>query len=546
MAHIVGTRTLLWTIAAGVAVSGIALRLVGLGRSAWLDEAWVANSVGALTWSGMFYYDAWLQTSPPLFLLLERATVSVVGLSVVALRLMPLAAGLAAMALMFPLSRRLLAPRFALLAWSLLVLSPVAIEYSKTVKQYSMELAAATLVLWVLVRYAEQPTLRRFGWLTAAVAVSLMAAYPIVFFVPSVMVGVLISRVGAGASGREIDTLTAEGTGRALVLGAVSAVTLLTVYIVFALPNSSPVLESFWFDGGRSIGQKLAHASYAMVGLLPIPDPIHRQQALVSVALAAVLGLGVWLGLVRYRHGRRKWLHWQILCGAPILLAIVAHGAGVYPISGRTSLFLLPPFLILTASCLQLVAHAGLRFGPRRALDRVLTVAVVSAVVLFAGNWVRRPVAALTAPVEDMASAIAFLRANVRDGDFLWVHASSVEGFKLYQTIEPWPVASAGFGRTGWPCCPRGAAAARGTADAEEVRLDLERGLPATFTGRVWLLYTTRPEHWRFVGLDESKVTEAVFLERGCQQGTAPTFLNTGVSVFDCGVGTVTQRPAVR
>jgi len=542
----VGTRTLLWTIAAGVAVSGIALRLVGLGRSAWLDEAWVANSVGALTWSGMFYYDAWLQTSPPLFLLLERATVSVVGLSVVALRLMPLAAGLAAMALMLPLSRRLLAPRFALLAWSLLVLSPVAIEYSKTVKQYSMELAAATLVLWVLVRYAEQPTLRRFGWLTAAVAVSLMAAYPIVFFVPSVMVGVLISRVGAGANGREIDTLTAEGTGRALVLGAVSAVTLLTVYIVFALPNSSPVLESFWFDSGRSIGQKLAHASYANVGLLPIPDPIHRQQALVSLALAAVLGLGLWLGLVRYRHGRRKWLHWQIVCGVPILLAIVAHGAGIYPISGRTSLFLLPPFLILTALCLQLVAHAGLRFGPRRALDRVLTVAVVSAVVLFTGNWVRQPVAALTAPVEDMASAIAFLRANVHEGDFLWVHASSVEGFKLYQTIEPWPVASAKFGRTGWPCCPRGAAAARGTGDAVEVRFDLERGLPATFTGRVWLLYTTRPEHWRFVGLDESKVMQAVFLERGCQQGTTPTFLNTGVSVFDCGVGTVTQRPAVR
>lgn len=523
MAHIVGTPTLFRVLAAGVALSGIALRLVGLGRSAWLDEAWVANSVDALTWSGMFYYDAWLQTSPPLFLLLERATVGVVGLSVVALRLMPLAAGLAAMALMLPLSRRLLAPRFALLAWSLLVLSPVAIEYSKTVKQYSMELAATTLVLWGLLRYAEQPTLRRFRWLTALVAVSLMAAYPIVFFVPSVMASVLISRGGAGAD-----------TRRALVLGAVSAVTLLAVYLVFLLPNSSPVLESFWFDGSRSLGQRLWHASYAMVGLLPIPDPIHRQQTLVSLALAAVLGLGVWLGVVRYRHGRREWLHWQVLCGVPILIAIVAHGAGVYPISGRTSLFLLPAFLILTALCLQLVAHAALRLGPRRMLDRALTVAVVSAVVLFAGNWVRRPVAALTAPGEDIASAMAFLRANVRDRDFVWVHASTVEGFKLYQTIEPWPVASAGFGRTGWPCCPRGAVVARGTGDAAEVRFDLERGLPAGFTGRVWLLYTTRPEHWRFVGLDESKVMETVFLERKCQQGVAPTFFNIGVSVFDC------------
>jgi 4-amino-4-deoxy-L-arabinose transferase-like glycosyltransferase len=519
----VGTPTLLRVLAAGVALSGIALRLVGLGRSAWLDEAWVANSVGATTWSGMFYYDAWLQTSPPLFLLLERATVGVVGFGVVAVRLMPLAVGVAAMALMLPLSRRLLAPRFALMAWSLLVLSPVAVEYSKTVKQYSMELAATTLVLWGLVRYTAQPTRGRFVWLTAMVAAGLTAAYPMVYFIPSVVAGVVISRGGAGTHVR-----------RALILGAVSAVTLLAVYLVFARPNSSPVLESFWFDASRSLGQRLWHASYAMVGLLPVPDPIHRQQTLVSLVLAAVLGLGVWLGVVRYRHGHRRWLHWQALCGVPILIAVVAHGAGVYPISGRTSLFLLPAFLLLTALCLQLAAHAALRRGPRRTLDRVLTVAVVSAVVLFAGNWVRRPVAALIAPVEDMAAALAFLRANVDDRDYLWVHASTVEGFKLYRTIEPGPAASTGFGRTGWPCCPRGAAVVRGAADAEAVRRDLERGLPEAFTGRVWLLYTTRPEHWRFVGLDESKVMEAVLLERRCQQGTAPTFLGVGVSVFTC------------
>ena len=49
------------------------LGLYGIERSLWLDEAWVANSVHAPTLHGMFYYPNWLQTSPPLFLLLAES-----------------------------------------------------------------------------------------------------------------------------------------------------------------------------------------------------------------------------------------------------------------------------------------------------------------------------------------------------------------------------------------------------------------------------------------------------------------------------------------
>ena len=67
----------------------LVLGLFGIARSLWLDEAWVANSVHAPTLREMFYYPGWLQTSPPLFLLLERGAVRIFGLSNPALRAVP-------------------------------------------------------------------------------------------------------------------------------------------------------------------------------------------------------------------------------------------------------------------------------------------------------------------------------------------------------------------------------------------------------------------------------------------------------------------------
>jgi hypothetical protein len=52
---------------------GIMTRTINLHQSLFVDEAW-ANSVLTESLHEMLYYDNWLQTSPPLFLLLVRYT----------------------------------------------------------------------------------------------------------------------------------------------------------------------------------------------------------------------------------------------------------------------------------------------------------------------------------------------------------------------------------------------------------------------------------------------------------------------------------------
>src|SRR5579883_1739266 len=84
-----GVRFAYWLAAAALLIAVVALGMYGMGRSLWLDEAWVANSVQEPSLGGMFHYSGWLQVNPPLFLLLVRGAVDIAGASNAAFRLVP-------------------------------------------------------------------------------------------------------------------------------------------------------------------------------------------------------------------------------------------------------------------------------------------------------------------------------------------------------------------------------------------------------------------------------------------------------------------------
>jgi len=115
-------------------VAGIGLFLVciGLRRSLWFDEAWVANSATSTSLYEVFYYPHWLQTSPPLFLLVVRASAAAFGLTTLSLRMVPLVMGVVSAALMAVVARRLWSIAYGLLAWVTFVLSPATMSSLRT------------------------------------------------------------------------------------------------------------------------------------------------------------------------------------------------------------------------------------------------------------------------------------------------------------------------------------------------------------------------------------------------------------------------------
>jgi hypothetical protein len=340
----------------------------------WLDETWVANSVLAPSLSGMLYYPDWLQTTPPLFLLLTRGAVRAAGLSNFSLRVIPLALALVAIAALLAAAWHILSPGFATLGCALVAFHPTVIEYSRTLKQYSGEMAASAIILLLTVRYLEEPSRRRFVWLVSGFVLMLPMAYAMAFLLPGVAL-VMGSRRGA-----------------ALILAAGAMLGIL--YWFFIRPNMGPQLRAFWTDNAQRITPGLGIALVFCVVALAL---IRKPMMLVTVV--------------------------------PCLLLAAANALQVYPNSPRTRLFIVPCFVLA-------ILMAGQELlGKRRLLD--IAASIVALVFMSNGAW-KQVHQHRNQPQEDFAGAVRFLQQHVAPGDLLLVHASVKEGFKLYTVMDHW------------------------------------------------------------------------------------------------------------
>ena len=526
----------IYLIAIIIGVYGILLRCLGLGRSLWLDEAWVANSVAARSVAGMFYYDSWLQSSPPLFLLLVREWVAAFGLTNMALRAVPLLMGLGAALSMVLLCRRILWRSYALAAWTLFVLSPVAIEYSRTLKQYSSELAASTTILLFCILYIQAPTSRRFWLLATTTVVGLLAGYGVVLVLPGLVLMMWMSPIRTSTPFKP-KALMSSRLGRAILLAAVSGGTLLVEYAIFIKPNSPATLRTGWArrarkNSGEGFARVTASESYDMLEELPLNNLLRRRNTLLASAGVTIL-IGVALAWTRFRRGRRKWLELQVVCLTPFLLLVIFEWFTWYPFTERTTLFALPCLIVLLLSSFQLASLWA--FARTHHWVRSLTeILLVFATVATAFGALRPGWPESNIPMEEADRAVEFLQAHVQSADFLWVHASCSEVFKLYAMMGNWENAPAHYGHTGWPCCPRGIPNTLDTSSEALVRSDFGGALPAAFSGKVWLFYTTRFWHWHELA-DEPYIMRTILLQRGCSELPGPTFHNVAVSSFDCG-----------
>jgi Dolichyl-phosphate-mannose-protein mannosyltransferase len=470
-----------------ILLSALGAGIYGMGRSLWLDEAWVANSVEEPSLAAMFFRTDWLQVNPPLFLLLVRNTVRVVGLSNSSLRSVPLALGMLGAACMLLAARRVLSPAWAVLACAALALHPTAIEYSHTLKQYSGELAAAAVLLLATILYLRTPARPQFVGLVAATVLTLPLAYPMVFLLPGVALAVYFT----GSRGRFL-ALAGGAGGMALLL-----------YAVFIRPNFSPALHEFFktvADSGFSVG-------LAAAGLFCI--------------FAAVR---IVVGLRKTKPGWREWTH--IVCLLPCVLFALSAALGLYPSSHRTRLFLLPCFvLLLVMTAEELLGHLKFRTD----------LAVLCLALAIPCVAIEREVAEhRNLPEEDIAGAVRFLQRNVGAADLVLVHPSVREGFLLYARMFDWQTPSIVFTNTGWPCCQRGQDPKPGGSTERAIVEDLDGRVPRGFSGRAWLYYTTRPTQWTYVGMKEQDAWKKYFWERGCLAGPYFAFENQAISPMDC------------
>jgi hypothetical protein len=327
------SRVALWVPAA--VLVGLALRAYHFLRcpAVWHDEAALVVNVLGLSFGEMLGPLLHAEAAPPLFLVLERAVVLVLGDGVHALRLLPFLASCLALVLFASLCRRLLGPRSAALAVGLFAVSDRMLFHACEAKPYAVDVLVAVAAAWWFVRTDGRPLWKRCVPVALVAPFAVWVSFPACFVLGGLILGFFPAAVREGRRGRvafAFLTFAAGVSFVALALGPVAAQRCGAMESCWTA--HFPDWSRPWFVPAWSVLQTLEVCRYCLMPL--------------GQVLAVFAGFGV-AALWGTTRGRDL----AAVLVAPLALALAASFLHKYPYGGmRVEAFATPALCLLTAA----------------------------------------------------------------------------------------------------------------------------------------------------------------------------------------------------
>jgi hypothetical protein len=473
---------------------GIGLRLLIFcnRHSFGIDEARLALSIAARSYANLLPPLEHDQSAPLLFLWVERLLRDLLGVHDLVFRILPFAAGVGTVVLAYPVYRRLLERRAALIATSLTALAPTLVHYSSTAKQYTVETFVTLVLLRLALDWQDKPTQRGSVLLLTAGTISVWASGPAMFVLAAIAVSLALT-LGPGGSKPRRWLLGA------IVLWGVSLA--LAHLLVYRHAATNPYMERFWapafvtlsdMESLRRFSEALELFAWGLVmGELP-PLPGGLGEAAVATIAALLLGLSV-IGGVRIARlqGKRR----ATLVAGPLAAAFLASALRAYPVGVRVMVFSAPLLHVLVAGG---VSGAVAALGPRHR-QRVgwLAFGLVLLTYPFVGSLLR---VMRYVPAREFRSLVTELRVRRQPGEALYVFAGSIPAWTFYTTDWRAPD-TARLARLNALSRPGGGAFENAPSRDHEVRDEGEGMRYETATGPELLGVPTGMEFLAVVGL---------------------------------------------
>lgn len=348
-----------WLIWAAVAL-GLLLRSYHYARgpAVWHDEAALVVNVLRLPVQdslGPLIYD---EASPPLFLLLEKAVVAVLGDGEYALRLPSFVAACASVIFTASAARRVLPPVWAAVAVGLVAVSDRLLFHACEAKWYSLDVCAAAGAIWAVVATARKPLWVRCLVAAAVGPVCIWTSFPACFVCGGVLVAWLPAAWREGWK-PVADALLYWTSGGALVAAWRSSLLgragyhafALSVIVSFALLALGPVkaqrtkpMEDCWSAESGSFANWQNPTSVPAWAASNTFDVVRYAFQPYGWPLLVPAVAGVWV-LLRRPDG------WGVASVTllPMVLAFVAACLNKYPFQAARTTAFLAPGLALTA-----------------------------------------------------------------------------------------------------------------------------------------------------------------------------------------------------
>jgi hypothetical protein len=399
-----------------ICIAGSFLRLYfyALGRSLWLDEASLALNIVNRSFSDLLEPLDTNQGAPLGFLLLQKTITVLLGDSDLALRLVPLFAGLLSIPLMYLVANKFNGkfsfPSFITLG--LFIVSAKLVYYSSELKQYSTDVLTALLLLLVVTYCLEDPPeLWAFVALGVGSCMALWISHPSLFVVGGIIF-TLVLTYAIKRDRRRIYWL--------LGVGVAYLANLCFIYFFnLRYLESNNNLIDYWAASFAPLPPWNNWGWYSNAFLNMLKDPATLP---TSVITWGIIVLGI------FSFAIKRWQFMLILL-APFLLTLFFSTFEKYPFSGRLILFLLPFLFLLLAEGIEKVRHLLMKIN-RPAAGMVVAILVM---YFLLGSLKVAYMNIKSPPMgEDIKPVMAFIRDNRKSTDSIYVYYGARQAFEFY------------------------------------------------------------------------------------------------------------------
>ena len=513
-------------------IAGLATRFSLMTVSLWEDESWVANSVLTPSLSEMFHYEKWLQTSPPLFLVLLRASTSVFGRNEVALRLVPWLAGAISVVLVSVVLTRLFPAGLAVVGTFFFLTNYWAVKYSQQVKQYTADLLVSSLFVFLLLSYLRDGQKRRTFWaLVLTGGIGIFLSYAAVFWFPVTLLAIATfprSQEFSSFEGALAKDFLHTRSVRSLVALSAYLSCLGLADLFFIRSNRSPGLVDFWKDDFIGSGGLLNSGVRFLANYcnLMVPQRISWAGPLSFVMGLVVLATLVRAGIASIR-GDSKALNLLFVTTLPVLVALTMSVFRQYPLLTypRMIIWLLPLCTLLLVYAVEPIwtywtAKAGVPASNASVAGLTGLLCVLAVYFSSAGAGGTNG--------QNARAAVLYLKNQAGPRDELFVRGITAEQFNYYSELLHWRPASTYVANTNLPCCLRaGKVVPQGLADLGFAQ-DIHSFAGLASGKGAWFLMERGDYHKMLETIRREMATA------GCRSVEKKDFENLSLARFDC------------
>ncbi len=393
---------------------GIILRLAqyAFNRSLWFDESLLALNIVNRSAADLLKPLDYNQGAPVGFLLIEKLSVGIFGVSDYSLRLFPLVCGVISLFLFYRVATHFIDPRAVPLALGLFAISDKLIYYSSEVKQYSSDVCVALLLYAAAIHcvQSERLTAPRIALFGAIGGLAIWLSHPAVF----ILAGVGVSVTWFCLARKDWLRL-----GRISIACAVWILSFVACYFVsFRTLIQNQALKAYWSGSFiRLPSLTFSYAEWALTTFLGLfLDP-------AGLFLRGVPAFAFLVGCAAMFYQKREQFFLLIL---PLPFVLLASGLGLYPFGGRLLLFGVPFLLLFIAEgAAQVMITSS---GRANIVGAPLLALLVFPPLMYSSYHLVVP-----RTFEEIKPVLSYLRQHRQDGDRLYLYYSSWAAFSFYR-----------------------------------------------------------------------------------------------------------------